>query len=181
MGHRRMQRTGRWREKPFETWAPDSFLLEKTRHGDGQAFGALASRYWATVYRVGWNMLADAAAAAKVAEATFAAVLESGAAFPSDVPFTISLYRLALGESWKRLRPVTQVARERSIPARAREALQRLDSLDRAAYVLREVEELSTAETAEVLGISPASIRERIHRATLVLASDLGGAQAFSS
>jgi RNA polymerase sigma-70 factor, ECF subfamily len=172
-----MQRTSMWCERPFEAWTPDESLLERTRDGDGQALGALASRYWSTVYCVAWNMLADVTAAAQVAEATFLAVLRSDEAFPKDVPFTTSLYRVALGESWRRLHadleaPPKTVAAGRS---RLPEALQRLDSLDRAAFILRELEQLSPAQAAAVLGIARASIRERTHRATLLLAGSLSG------
>jgi RNA polymerase sigma-70 factor (ECF subfamily) len=50
-----------------------------------------------------------------------------------------------------------------------RETLQRLDALDRAAFVLREIEQLSIEEAAAVLEISPESIRQRTHRASLIL------------
>jgi RNA polymerase sigma-70 factor (ECF subfamily) len=35
--------------------------------------------------------------------------------------------------------------------------------------VLRDLEELSTAEVAQVLGIEPATVRQRVHRARLML------------
>ena len=61
------------------------------------------------------------------------------------------------------------------LPERIREILRRLDALDRAAFVLRVIEELSTEETAAVLAISPESVRQRAHRATLILTGYLGG------
>ncbi len=62
----------------------------------------------------------------------------------------------------------------RDLEERIRETLQRLDALDRAAFVLREVEQLSVEEAAAVLGISPESIRQRTHRASLILTGFLG-------
>jgi RNA polymerase sigma-70 factor, ECF subfamily len=173
-----MQRTTAWCTKNFETWAPDLLLFERARQGDGQALGALASRHWSTVYCVAWNMLADIEAASQVAEATFLSILRSDQAFPAGVPFTTSLYRVVLGESWRRLhspQPAqpAQIGQAKRPPGRTPEMLQRLDSLDRAAFILRELEELSANEAAEVLGIAPASIRERTHRATLLLAGGL--------
>ena len=35
--------------------------------------------------------------------------------------------------------------------------------------MLRDLEELSTAEVADVLGIAPAAVRQRVHRARLML------------
>lgn len=157
-------------------------LFERARQGDGQALGALASRHWSTVYCVAWNMLADVEVAAEAAEATFLAVLRSDQAFPAGVPFTTSLYRVVLGEAWRRLRAPPQAPASAKKPAgRTPEMLQRLDSLDRAAFILRELEELSANEAAEVLGIAPASIRERTHRATLLLAGGLSSVPAAQS
>ena len=57
---------------------------------------------------------------------------------------------------------------------RIRETLQHLDALDRAVFVLREIEELSVEEAADVLTISPESVRQRAHRASLILTGFLG-------
>jgi RNA polymerase sigma-70 factor (ECF subfamily) len=173
-----MQRTTAWCTKNFETWAPDLMLFERARQGDGQALGALASRHWSTVYCVAWNMLADIEAAAQVAEATFLSILRSEQAFPAGVPFTTSLYRVVLGESWRRLRSAAPASPAKKPAGRTPEMLQRLDSLDRAAFILRELEELSANEAAEILGIAPGSIRERTHRATLLLAGGLSSVTA---
>ena len=62
----------------------------------------------------------------------------------------------------------------RDVGERIRETLQHLDALDRAAFVLREIEQLSVEEAAAVLGISPESIRQRTHRAFLILTGFLG-------
>ena len=59
---------------------------------------------------------------------------------------------------------------DRSIlAAKAREALARLPDLYRDAFVLRDLEEMSTNEVAEVLEIEPATVRQRVHRARLML------------
>jgi RNA polymerase sigma-70 factor, ECF subfamily len=61
---------------------------------------------------------------------------------------------------------------------RARTALAGLPELYRDPFVLRDLEELSTAEVAEMLGIDPATVRQRVHRARLMLRgylSDLVG------
>jgi RNA polymerase sigma-70 factor (ECF subfamily) len=48
-------------------------------------------------------------------------------------------------------------------------ALQRLPDLYREAFVLRDLEELSTADVAQVLGVEAATVRQRVHRARLML------------
>jgi RNA polymerase sigma-70 factor (ECF subfamily) len=61
---------------------------------------------------------------------------------------------------------------------KAREAIEQLPDLYRDAFVLRDLEEMSTAEVAHTLGIEPAAVRQRVHRARLMLRgylSDLVG------
>jgi RNA polymerase sigma-70 factor (ECF subfamily) len=64
------------------------------------------------------------------------------------------------------------------LAAKARDGLARLPDLYREAFVLRDLEELSTAEVAHALGVEPATVRQRVHRARLMLRgylSDLVG------
>ena len=61
---------------------------------------------------------------------------------------------------------------------KAKEAIERLPEQYRAAFVLRDLEDMPTAEVALVLGIEPATVRQRVHRARLMLRgylSDLVG------
>lgn len=48
-------------------------------------------------------------------------------------------------------------------------ALERLPDLYRDAFVLRDLEELSAADVAQVLGVKPATVRQRVHRARLMM------------
>jgi RNA polymerase sigma-70 factor (ECF subfamily) len=57
---------------------------------------------------------------------------------------------------------------------KARAGLQRLPDLYRDAFVLRDLEEMSTADVAELLGIDAAAVRQRVHRARLMLRGYLG-------
>ena len=65
-----------------------------------------------------------------------------------------------------------------ALAERAREVLARLPDMYRDPFVLRDLEDLSTAEVAELLGLGPAAVRQRVHRARLMLRgylSDLVG------
>lgn len=57
---------------------------------------------------------------------------------------------------------------------KARAGLDQLPEIYRAAFVLRDLEEMSTGEVAEVLGIDAAAVRQRVHRARLMLRGYLG-------
>jgi RNA polymerase sigma-70 factor, ECF subfamily len=64
---------------------------------------------------------------------------------------------------------------------KARAVLARLPDLYRDAFVLRDLEEMSTVEVAQVLAVEPATVRQRVHRARLMLRgylSDLVGGQS---
>jgi RNA polymerase sigma-70 factor (ECF subfamily) len=55
------------------------------------------------------------------------------------------------------------------LAAKARDGLARLPDMYREAFVLRDLEEMPVAEVAAVLGIEPAAVRQRAHRARLML------------
>jgi RNA polymerase sigma-70 factor, ECF subfamily len=65
-----------------------------------------------------------------------------------------------------------------ALAAKARDGLARLPDLYRDAFVLRDLEDLPTAEVAVVLGIEPAAVRQRVHRARLMLRGFLQDAAA---
>jgi RNA polymerase sigma-70 factor (ECF subfamily) len=67
------------------------------------------------------------------------------------------------------------------LAGQARAAILRLPDLYRDAFVLRDLEEMTTAEVAEILGIETAAVRQRVHRARLMLRgylSALAGVQS---
>lgn len=57
---------------------------------------------------------------------------------------------------------------------KARAGIERLPALYREAFVLRDLEEMPTVEVAQVLGLEPATVRQRVHRARLMLRGYLG-------
>ena len=64
---------------------------------------------------------------------------------------------------------VEEVMDRRLLAEKARAGIERLPDLYREAFVLRDLEELPTSEVAEVLGLEPAAVRQRVHRARLML------------
>jgi len=59
-----------------------------------------------------------------------------------------------------------------------RRGIDRLPESCRTALLLRDVEELDTKETADLLGITPNAVKVRLHRARLALRAVLAGAPA---
>jgi RNA polymerase sigma-70 factor (ECF subfamily) len=67
------------------------------------------------------------------------------------------------------------------LAAKAREVIAQLPDVYREAFVLRDLEEMSTADVAQALGVEPATVRQRVHRARLMLRgylSDLVGVKS---
>jgi len=62
---------------------------------------------------------------------------------------------------------------QRILAEKAREMIARLPDLYRDAFVLRDLEEMSTEEVATALGVTPAAVRQRVHRARLMLRGSL--------
>src|SRR5262249_3045234 len=61
-----------------------------------------------------------------------------------------------------------------ALAARARAGLSALPEIYRVAFVLRDLEEMPTAEVAELLGVGADVVRQRVHRARLMLRGYLG-------
>lgn len=113
--------------------------------------------------------------------------------FEGHSAFSTWLVRIAVNEALGRVRAEARFAVVDEVPepeevfmsesvgspelrASAREAValveQNIDALPvsyRSVFMLRDVEELSTAEVAEILGITEESVRVRLHRAHLSL------------
>jgi RNA polymerase sigma-70 factor (ECF subfamily) len=58
---------------------------------------------------------------------------------------------------------------QRTLAAKAWAGIERLPELYRTAFVLRDLEELPTAEVADLLGVAADAVRQRVHRARLML------------
>ena len=56
-----------------------------------------------------------------------------------------------------------------ALAAKVRAVLARLPDLYRDAFVLRDLEDMSTADVAQILGVEAAAVRQRVHRARLML------------
>jgi RNA polymerase sigma-70 factor (ECF subfamily) len=98
---------------------------------------------------------------------------------PASVPEASSA-ALAAQLVGRHTSPTQQLARAERV-RRVREALNALDPVDREVLSLRHFEELTAAETAQVLGIEEAAAAKRFFRATkrlkAILGSSTGGAK----
>jgi hypothetical protein len=141
----------------------DEVLADEAPAGSARAVVDFATRWWPVVGRIAWGMLAEPSHAVAVTEEVVGGALKS---LPADgMPVRFLLYRqtirLAIARRDGRLGAPT------ANPFLA--ALGRLDVLDRAALLLRDLEDLPAAESAAILEIPQAEVLRRLHRARLAL------------
>jgi len=173
--------------------------LEALRVGDRQAFAELVDAYSPSIYRLAVRMLRDPQEAEDVLQETFLNAYRSLPEFEGRSSVGTWLYRIAANQALMRLRrkaplsvPVDQDAadaedlphpkelfdwcclpEEDFMTAEAQEQLETsLGSLSpalRSVFVLRDMQGLSTQETAEALGVSEGAVKTRLLRARLQL------------
>ena len=166
-----------------------------------EAFSALVVPHQDRLYRLALRMSGNASDAEEIVQETFLLAYRNMASFRGESRFGTWLHRIAVNhalmrrrasrrrptESLEVLPPAARVAvdvevREatcelvdrRRRMQRVHDALDQLEPALRAALVLRDLEELSAEEAADILGISPAALRQRAHRARLQLRVLLG-------
>ena len=184
-------------------------LIERVRAGDSEAFYDLVRPHERAIYITAYSILQDPSEAEDVAQETVLKAFRNLHQFRGDARFGTWLVTIAINESRMRLRsrqrarlesldasigddpdyvPI-QIRDWREIPSQALErqelraalarALAALDEKYREVLVLRDVQLLSVAETAAVLGITPGNVKVRLLRARLQmrdrLVTELGG------
>lgn len=176
-------------------------LLAALRRRDANAFQTLFDGYADKMFRVAVGVLEDEAEAECVVQDTFLRLFERLDQFEGRSKLSTWLYRVAYNAAVDRLRrrrPTQEIAddpAEDSLPlptvlvdwthlpeqqlsrsqlaAELENAITALPEKYRSVFTLREIEALSTAETAAITGISEANVKVRLHRARLMLREEL--------
>jgi len=175
--------------------APDeSFLIARARRGDPSAFEEIVRLYQRRVYGVALRIVHAHDVADDVTQEAFLRAWRSLDRFELGRPFGPWVCRIAANLAVNHVR--SPRAREEGLPdghaetrtnapgplgalldAEGASVLERamgqLPQEQRAVLVLRVVEELSYAEIAETLGISPGTVMSRLFRARERLAQAL--------
>jgi RNA polymerase sigma-70 factor (ECF subfamily) len=169
-------------------------LVARLKAGDIQALEAVMRRYNRRLYRLAWSVLRNPAEAEDVVQEAYVRAFTAIRSFTGPQGFGAWLAKIALNEARGRLRrgarhasasldePAVEAAMaflkggwtpptpERLAAAgelriALEAAIATLPDDFRSVFVLRAVEELSVAETADLLGIPPATVKTRLHRA----------------
>lgn len=166
----------------------DAELLTAAQAGDDDALAALLARHQDSVYRFGLRMCRDPEDARDVVQDTLLAMARGVRDFRGSSSLSTWLYTIARSYCIKKRRrskfapAVTEALDEAGGLAdpgrgpdealadkRLGQALERaigeLDPMYREVLLLRDVEGLSAAEVAEVVGVSVDAVKSRLHRA----------------
>lgn len=163
----------------------DEVLMLAFQHGSREAFEELYARYRGPLFGFFRRRLASDGRAEDLAQETFLVVIRGVQRYEPRALVRTYIYAIAmkqlLSERRKQVRDGTDLA---SLPEMAmhespdrmlwlRHALQKLDSMDREVLMLREYEQLSYEEIAEVLRLPINTVRSRLFRARLALKEQL--------
>jgi RNA polymerase sigma-70 factor (ECF subfamily) len=179
--------------------AGEGDLVDRAKAGDMEAFAELVRRYERRIYRMARQITQNDEDAEDVLQDSFLKAFEHLDSFQGQSKFYTWVTRIAVNESLMKLRKrksdrtvsldenietdeepiVREIAVWDDTPEskysqeELRQILDRaIDSLKpifRTVFILRDVEELSTEETAEMLGLSVAAVKSRLLRARLQL------------
>ena len=179
---------------------PDDDLIAECLHGQTQAFGDLVMRYQNRLFNTLVSVLGSVDDAHDVAQEAFVSAFQKLNTFRGQSAFYSWLFRIALNAAVSQKRkhhrvPVSiDAAREQSgvepidrhpaaRPEHAletserqvavRAALAELAEEFRTALVLKEMDNLSYEEIAEIVGCPIGTVRSRIHRARTELREKL--------
>jgi RNA polymerase sigma-70 factor (ECF subfamily) len=173
----------------------DLDLLARWQGGDPQAGTRLFRRYFPVVRRFFRNKIGPQEVEDLV-QRTFAGLVEGAAGFRGEASFRVFLFAVARRQLYKFLRDngrrvaqldpdlgvssihalgfspssILSASQEQEL---LQQALQRISVDHQVMIELSYWEELPGAEIAEVLGIAPATVRTRLHRARKALEHEL--------
>jgi RNA polymerase sigma-70 factor (ECF subfamily) len=169
---------GTTRPAPVQT--TDEQLMLEFQRGSRDAFTELFGRYRERIYGFFRRRLDHAARAEELAQETFLAVLRAVGRYEPRALFRTWLYGIAMnllmaerrkaGREQPQSEAADPPAAENTEAALAvRQAVARLDADDREVLLLREYEQLSYAEIAELLAVPVGTVRSRLFRARMAL------------
>lgn len=181
----------------------ETALVAQAREGDAEAYGQLVRRYQNKIFRLAQHITQNREDAEDVLQETFLKAYEHLDQFQGNSKFYTWIVRIAVNQALMKLRrrkndksvsldeqidtgedtivreiaawdedPEEKLGRD-ELGSILDSAIETLDAPYRSVFVLRDIEELSTEETAEALGLSVPAVKSRLLRARLQLREKL--------
>src|SRR5579864_1275284 len=183
----------------LEAWS-DEHVVSRVLAGDSALYELLMRRYNQRLYRVARAILRNDAEAEDVMQDAYVRAYQHLADFEGRAKFSTWLTRIAVNEALARSRGHSRFqsldnseeskggvmgslasagrnpeesAYDRELGGVLEQAILKLPEDHRLVFMLRDVEGMSTDETAECLNLSPENVKVRLHRARAGLRKDL--------
>ena len=181
----------------------EAAVVAQAREGDARAFSELVRRYEGKIFRLAQHVTQNREDAEDVLQETFMKAYEHLDQFQGNSKFYTWIVRIAVNQALMKLRrrktdrsvsldetidtgedtvvreiaawdedPEDRYSRE-ELGKILNTAVQSLDPPYRSVFQLRDIDELSTEETAEALGLSVPAVKSRLLRARLQLREKL--------
>ena len=181
----------------------DEQLVERAQGGESAAFDELARRYTNIVYRILYKILRHDEDTQDALQDTFVSAYRALPRFRKDAKFSTWIYRIATNAALMKTRsrktnlvsldhptededargawdlvdgsatPDQDILSDETRRV-MEDAIQALPPEQRAAFVLHDIQELSSAQTAEAMGITVSAVNSRLHRARVFLRDRIG-------
>ena len=186
-------------KKAEENVADEMTLVHAAKGGDLEAFSQLVNRYDRNIFRIAQHITHNEEDAQDVVQDAFLKAYQNLEQFQENSKFYTWLVRIAVNEALMKLRKrrndrtvsldedveteegsmprevadwspnPEQLYRQSELGDILKKTIQGLPPGFRTVFVLRDVEGLSTEETAEMLGLSIPAVKSRLLRARLQL------------
>ena len=181
----------------------ETTLVQRAREGDDSAFAELAKHYEGKIFRLALHITQNREDAEDVLQEAFLKAYEHLDQFKGDSKFYTWIVRIAVNQALMKLRrrktdksvsldetidtgedtvtreiaawgenPEQRFSRE-ELSEILESAIESLSPTYRSVFLLRDVDDLSTEETAEALGLSVPAVKSRLLRARLQLREKL--------
>jgi RNA polymerase sigma-70 factor, ECF subfamily len=184
-----MQINGVLEKARVEEWS-DEQVVDRVRAGETALYEIIMRRYNQRLYRVARAIVRDDGEAEDIMQAAYVHAYEHLRQFAGRAPFAAWLTRIAVHEALQRLRKRSrsdqlddsqidggaranmvesspdpeQITTRAELRELLEEAILDLPEQYREVLMLRDVEELSTAETADALSLTEENVKVRLHR-----------------
>lgn len=181
----------------FQTGAkdPESYtdeqIINSILEGNTELFEILIRRYNQQLFRIIRGYLTNKQDIEDVMQTSYMKAFENLNQFRGEARFSTWLIRIAINETLKKKKgrddisdlvsvriahkqdPVTCTPETNLIQEDMNEhlekAIDKLPSKYRSVIIMREIEQLSTKETARIMNVSPSNVKVRLHRAKKML------------
>jgi RNA polymerase sigma-70 factor (ECF subfamily) len=178
------------REHPRPEAVPDETLVARARAGDRVAFELLMRHHNQRLYRVVRSVLRDASDIEEVMQQAYVSAFVHLDQFEGTARWSTWLCRIGFNEALARVRQggrfvsidnvsedvmagkwksryvdPERSAADRELTTLLEHAVDRLPDIYRSVLVMREIEGMTTAETAAVLDVEEEVVKTRLHRA----------------